>query len=269
MASMMMRGAMQAAASPVYGSSRKLNPGSRQMSLSDFQMENWGNEYSSAIAEVERINEEDQVPNLSHDPTANGVMSKFSRALKRLRLTRKVGMAGAQNSGAWRSIDYFRIKQLVSRPDVRHDVAMMERFTKQQLQRPDGAAGHKHEPIAALDPNNIFMIIWNLVQFVLFSYVIIYIPYRVSFSLIGESYSGGCGKDEVIEGIDLFVDTFYLVDLIVSACTQSVSDRGVPLLHLRDTVPNYLLSWVFLRDVAPAVPMSWIEYAMSSFAAFL
>ncbi len=78
----------------------------------------------------------------------------------------------------------------------------------------------------------------------------------------------------MVEGIDLFVDTFYLVDLVISACTsmpltytlvisvdlfgsiapilnalvntvhlmtstgtQTTSDRGFPLLYLKETVP--------------------------------
>jgi hypothetical protein len=263
---MMMRGAVQASASPVYGSSRKLNPGSRQMSLSDFQMENWGNEYSQLAAEVQQIHEEDEVPQLSNAPTSTGVMSKFSRALKRLRLTRRVGLPGSHNTTSWRAIEYFRIRQLVSRPELRRDVAMLERAQQQRPEVADNVLRERRGPAAALDPNSFFMITWNLIQFVLFTYVIIYIPYRVSFALISDKTTENCGKDAVVEGIDLFVDTFYLVDLVISACTQSVNDQGQPLLHLRDTVPHYLLSWVFLRDVAPAVPMSWIEFAAAQSA---
>ncbi len=70
---------MQAAASPVYGSSRKLNPGSRQMSLRDFQMDDWASEYSSTTNEVQRIVEEDDVPNLSQDPSS--VTNRYSLAI--------------------------------------------------------------------------------------------------------------------------------------------------------------------------------------------
>jgi hypothetical protein len=158
------------------------------------------------------------------------------------------------------------VLQLVTREDVRHDVAKLERSAEKHLELALGAPTSARRLLVALDPASPFMICWNLIQFILFCYVILYIPYRVSFSTVGELFFVGneCGKDDVIEGMDLFVDTFYLVDLVISACTQTVNDRGIPMILLKHTIPNYVLSWVFLRDVAPAVPMSWIEFAASS-----
>ncbi len=229
------------------------------MSLRDhYLQDNIGEgEFSLAAITQAGAEDDDELPRLDGEPSSKGTMSKFSRAIRRLRISRKL----STDDGVFRhpshrtSSDFVRIKQLVARDDLRHDVVMLERVTEKQLDHSLGKEASGREPLAAVDPSSPVLIVWNLIQLILFTYVIVYIPYRVSFAQIGELFSigSGCGKDDLIEGIDLFVDTFYLVDLVVSACTQTVSGRGVPLLHLKDTVPNYVLSWTFLRDVAPAV----------------
>ena len=255
----MMRGGMQqqASVSPVYS---KKPDFTTQMSLRDhYLQDNNIGESEFSLASITQAGEDDvdELPRLAGEPSSKGTMSKFSRAIKRLRAARTLNTDDSRFRDPFHrtSSDYLRIKQLVCRDDLRHDVVMLPHTAEKQLDRSLGEERSGREPLAALGPSMPVLIVWNLIQFILFTYVIVYIPYRVSFAQIGELFwiGSGCGKDALIEGIDLFVDTFYLVDLVVSACTQTVSGRGVPLLHLKDTVPNYLLSWTFLRDVAPAV----------------
>lgn len=262
MAAMLMRsGSMHASISPMY---RKQHDSLEEMSLDQIQQETGdfrSFEFSSQSGFVE---DEGEVPVLSSQPSLGGTMSKFSRAIKRLKAARRAGGDIVESSLARKSNDYFRIKQLVTRSDVRNEVLKLESFfakgrsASAEFSSEDFSGGG--EPFLALDPTSFVMIIWNLVQFLLFVYILIFIPYRVSFASVGSS-SEDCGKDAASQAIDLFMDTFYLVDLFVSACTQAISNTGLPLMHLKDTVPHYLLSWNFVRDVVPAAPMSWIEYA--------
>lgn len=223
----------QASISPVY--SKKIDF-TRQMSLRDHYLQdnNIGEgEFSLAAITQAGDNDDDEVPRLDGEASSKGSMSKFSRAIRRLRATRKLSI----NDGAFRdpshrtSSDFLRIKQLVARDDLRHDVVMLERATEKQLDRSLGKETSGREPLAALDPSSTVLIVWNLIQFILFTYVIVYIPYRVSFAQIGELFliGSGCGKDDLIEGIDLFVDTFYLVDLVVPACTPKVCHTGTEM----------------------------------------
>ena len=232
--------------SPVYGN-KKFDTVQRSESLQDILRE------STLHDEVAS---EDSIPILQELEASP--IAKFNRAVKRLKIARALGNATPSKSKADGIISYFRIKKMISKPGLRQDIALLS-----PVERVDDAAWllkRKFAPLSALSINSPGMIIWNLIQVVLFMYIIIYVPYRVSFADIGLD-DDDCRKDSVFEGIDLFVDTFYLIDLVVFACTQTVNSQGVLLSHLKDTVPHYVLSWTFLRDLAPAIPMAWIEYS--------
>jgi hypothetical protein len=262
MAAMLLRsGSVRASNSPMY---RKQHDALEDMSLDQIEQETGDFRPFECSNQSDVFQDEGEVPVLSSQPSLGGTMSKFSRAIKRLKAARRAGGGIVDGSLARKSNDYLRIKKLVTRSDVRHDVVKLEAFFAKDPSASAEFASEEFsgggEPFLALDPASFVMIIWNLIQFLLFAYILIFIPYRVSFSSAGGS-SEECGKDAATQGIDLFMDTFYLVDLIVSACTQAISNQGLPLMHLKATVPNYLLSWNFVRDVVPAAPMSWIEFA--------
>jgi CRP-like cAMP-binding protein len=244
------------AASPLYVSQRKLAGSQRSMSLREVMKQNGSIESfsmmdSAAVEEAPVL----LLPALSP-------MAKFNRALKRIEAARRIGVSKSNllqtpNSSI---ISYLQIKKLISRPEVRHDVVFITSPTDTYSNSSSlhNSTGKRFQNLTALRANSFGMIIWNLIQVILLIYILIFIPFRLSFANIDNT---SCRKDIVLEGVDLFLDTFYLLDLVVSACTQSVSDQGLPLLLLKDTVPHYVLSWVFVRDVAPAIPMSWIDYA--------
>jgi hypothetical protein len=237
--------------SPLYGGGRRHLSHQRSKSLRDIMDQQGMN--SDTFSPIQCIFE--------HDTQASSITTqKFRGAIMRLRAAQKIGSITNQHHQAGALVSPKQIKNLVSRPELRKDIlaapSMTPKDDKVNLLQ-IGKTG-KVAPIAALRTNSPGMIAWNLVQVVLLVYIIIYIPYRVSFSNINET---GCRRDsELQHGMDLFLDTFYLADLAVSAATQSVNDEGLPLLYLKDSVPHYLGSWVFFRDLVPSIPMSWIEF---------
>ena len=240
-----------AAAMPMYGRSTS---SSRSMSLRDVMEANGAN-HNEVFSTTDSVLEEES--SIQEFPSP---MQKFSRALKRLRGMQKFTSSDPQHFKTGSAQWQIQIKQLISRPEVRQHVAFLAPITDIHCDNaPEQASKVSFKSLNALRASSPGMIIWNMIQVVLLLYIIIYIPFRVSFANIDDS---GCTKAYVVQGIDLFVDTFYLIDLVVSACTQSVNNQGLSLLQLKDTVPHYVWSWVFVRDLAPAIPMSWIEFNM-------
>ncbi len=235
----------------MYGPSRKKLT-SKSLSLRDVMEANGANRNelfstTDSVLEVELSSQEFASP-----------MEKFSRALKRLRATQTFTSSDPQHFKTGSAPSHIQIKKLISRPEVRQQVAFLAPITNTHCENAPGQASKvSFKSLNALRASSPGMIIWNMIQVVLLLYIIIYIPFRVSFANIDDS---GCSKANVVQGIDLFVDTFYLIDLVVCAFTQSVNDQGLPLLLLKDTVPHYVWSWVFVKDLVPAIPMSWIEF---------
>jgi hypothetical protein len=237
--------------SPVYG--KRVDSAQRSLSLKDVLDESALSGFNTREGELE-----DDVPILA-DLVESSPIAKFNRAIKRLQAARKFGVVHSGKSNVDSIVSYFRIKKLISRPDLRQDIALLSPVN--HMVDAAGLLRRKLAPLAALQLSSPGMIIWSMIQVILFIYIIIYVPYRVSFADIDDN---DCKKEPVFEGIDLFVDTFYLVDLVVSACSQSLNAQGVLITHLKDTVPHYVLSWTFVRDAAPAIPMSWIEYSQGT-----
>lgn len=243
------------AASPLYGHSRKLASSQQSMSLLDFMKQ-------SGVDDLLNPTDTPSVPS----PAFN-LNQKFNRALRRLHAARKLESikSDLQQSTDGCAMSYIQIKKLISKPEIRQDVVsaspLLDDHTNDAhvIVSKNNVASPKS--LNALSANSFGMIIWNLIQVVLLLYIITVIPYRFSFANLDNT---SCKKEPVLEGIDLFLDTFYILDIVVSACTQSVSDQGIPLLSVKETVPHYLWNWAFVRDLAPAIPMSWIDYAQTN-----
>ncbi len=243
------------AASPLYGGSRKLASSQQSMSLLDFMKESGADDLLSPT----------DTP-LVPSPAFN-LNQKFNRAVRRLHAARKLESikSDLQQSTDGSAMSYIQIKKLISKPEIRQDVASAAPSCDNHTNDAHCIVSKNNfeslKSLNALRANSFGMIIWNLIQVVLLLYIIAVIPYRFSFANLDNT---SCKKEPVLEGIDLFLDTFYLFDIVVSACTQSVSDQGIPLLSLKETVHQYVWNWVFVRDLVPAIPMSWIDYAQTN-----
>ena len=228
---------------PVYGKRAVRSKGS--VSLKDLLL----SETNAPVFELEYLPEACTVE-ADGEAIKASLLNKLNRAVKRLKAWRMV-TGGVPKADI--TISHSRVKKLISSADLRNDISFLSVTPDDVLHAVTGGTN----PVAALRMGSPGIIVWNLMQVILLAYVVVYVPFRKSFADVDDA---SCQKHPVFEGIDLFVDTFYLGDLLISACTQTVNEQGKLLSHLKDTVPHYIFSWTFVRDLVPAAPISWIEF---------
>ncbi len=105
-----------------------------------------------------------------------------------------------------------------------------------------------------LDPNSQFRHLWDGTQVVLLIYVSLFVPYRV------------CFKDSPVPWrwdfvLDLFIDSFFVVDVVLSFCTGFTRDRDGKTEYKPEEVrKNYLKGW-FTLDLLSILPLNYIMIA--------
>eukprot|EP01043_Picozoa_sp_COSAG02_P020175 COSAG02_NODE_988_length_15440_cov_5.979271_13_plen_561_part_00 len=104
-------------------------------------------------------------------------------------------------------------------------------------------------------PDGSFRTIWDLVQIPMLAYVVLVIPFRASFEVDIELLSPAWW-------IELVVDVYFIVDLVLNFRTGIVLPSGRVSLQPSKAASNYCRSW-FLLDVVSCLPINYITAASS------
>ena len=103
----------------------------------------------------------------------------------------------------------------------------------------------------ALDPKCKFKAAWDVSQIFFLIYCAIFVPLRVCWEQVNEPWE----RDFIL---DLIVDIFFLLDLLLNCVTAYIrADTGKLEWQLREIVRNYLQSW-FTIDLLSIIPINYL-----------
>lgn len=92
--------------------------------------------------------------------------------------------------------------------------------------------------------DSLFLRVWSFIIVILFSYTVVYLPYKISF--LEESYG-------FFSMLDWVANIAFMVDIAVSMLSQ-YSESGEMIDELRPIVSSYIKSWFFL-DLFSVIPI--------------
>lgn len=104
-------------------------------------------------------------------------------------------------------------------------------------------------------PESKFRTSWDIIQVALLLYVVLTVPLRIGFDLAVEFGT-------VAFWFDLFVDLYFLVDIVINFRTAYLDNNGVLIIQRKLVTVNYLKGWCIV-DIISCLPVNYITMIQS------
>lgn len=139
-------------------------------------------------------------------------------------------------------------KQNMDRPTFRSSFDMVQVIDELKIKK-------KHSRFM-LHPTSLFISVWYIIAISLLFYIFITVPLFVAFDyVVSKSYVG----------IDIFIDAFFLVDIVVNFRTGYLPNPSRPdlvVLNAEEVAKMYFKSWFFI-DLISSLPLVTLSTFMS------
>jgi hypothetical protein len=104
-------------------------------------------------------------------------------------------------------------------------------------------------------PDSVVRVGWDLMMVVLLFYMVLTVPVQIAFSIEIEIGTWSFW-------FDIFVDVYFLFDILLNTQTAYVDDRGVLEINRKRICKHYVTGW-FIVDFVTCIPISYIMLLLS------
>eukprot|EP01044_Picomonas_judraskeda_P008528 COSAG03_NODE_980_length_5128_cov_1.552197_4_plen_512_part_00 len=104
-------------------------------------------------------------------------------------------------------------------------------------------------------PDSVVRVGWDLMMVVLLFYMVLTVPVQIAFSIEIEFGTWSFW-------FDIFVDVYFLFDILLNTQTAYVDDRGVLEINRKRICKHYVTGW-FIVDFVTCIPISYIMLLLS------